>query len=104
MGSDELLDASKSYAKVNVLVDDISDKHLRNYPELLELIDEVVIGNVPENYSPKERSRELKTRVREYIKGDFFYIDTDTIICKSLDGIDEFSEKEGWDVAVQKME
>lgn len=99
VGSDELLDASKSYAKINVLVDDISDKHLRNYPELLELIDEVVVGNVPENYSPKERSRELKTRIREYIKGDFFYIDTDTIICKALDGIDEFSEKEGWDVA-----
>lgn len=75
-------------AKVNVVVDDRTNEYIHRFPSLVEMFDEIVVVSTPEHYTPKERSRELKTRIREVIKGDFFYIDTDTIICKPLDGID----------------
>ncbi len=73
---------------VNVVVDEPTAKRLKANAELMTLITNVVVADVPEKYTPKERSREIKTRIRELIKGDFFYIDTDTVICKSLTEID----------------
>ncbi len=37
-----------------------------------------------------ERSRWLKTSLREIIEGDFLYLDTDTVVCADLSYIDEF--------------
>lgn len=74
--------------KVNVIVDEPTAKRVKANVELMALITNVVVADVPEKYTPKERSREIKTRIRELIKGDFFYIDTDTVICKSLSDID----------------
>ena len=73
---------------VNVVVDEPTAKRVKANVELMTLITNVVVADVPEKYTPKERSREIKTRIRELIKGDFFYIDTDTVICKSLGEID----------------
>lgn len=73
---------------VNVIVDELTAKRVKANVELMALITNVVVADVPENYTPKERSREIKTRIRELIKGDFFYIDTDTVICKPLSDID----------------
>ena len=73
---------------VNVVVDEPTARRIKANGELMSLVTNVVIAHVPEKYTPKERSREIKTRIRELIKGDFFYIDTDTIICKPLGEID----------------
>ena len=73
---------------VNVVVDEPTAKRVRKNAELMALITNVVVADVPEKYTPKERSREIKTRIRELINGDFFYIDTDTVICKPLGEID----------------
>lgn len=73
---------------VNVIVDEPTAKRVKANVELMTLITNVVVADVPEKYTPKERSREIKTRIRDLIKGDFFYIDTDTVICKSLVDID----------------
>ena len=73
---------------VNVVVDEPTAKRVRANAELMALITNLVVADVPEKYTPKERSREIKTRIRELIKGDFFYIDTDTVICKPLGEID----------------
>ena len=73
---------------VNVIVDELTAKRVKANVELMALITNVVVADVPEKYTPKERSREIKTRIRELITGDFFYIDTDTVICKSLSDID----------------
>ena len=73
---------------VNVVTDNDTAKRIENNKELYALITNVVVGDTPENYNAKERSRELKTRVRELIKGDFLYIDTDTVVCKPLDEVD----------------
>ena len=47
-----------------------------------------VVEKVPVQFDVTERSRYLKTRMRSIVQGDFLYIDTDTIICAPLDGID----------------
>ena len=73
---------------VNVVVDEPTAKRVKANAELMALITNVVVTDVPEKYTPKERSREIKTRIRELISGDFFYIDTDTVVCKPLSGID----------------
>lgn len=74
---------------VNVIVDEPTAKRVKADVELMALITNVVVADVPGKYTPKERSREIKTRIRELIKGDFFYIDTDTVICKPLGDIDD---------------
>lgn len=73
---------------VNVIVDEPTAKRVNANNELMSLVTNVVVADVPEKYFPKERSREIKTRIRELIKGDFFYIDTDTVVCKPLNDID----------------
>jgi hypothetical protein len=58
--------------------------------EVLEYISEKLVLGLPISMKMRERSRWLKTQVRLLIKGDFLFIDTDTIICHSLSEIDEF--------------
>ncbi|MDR0876742.1 MAG: glycosyltransferase, partial [Treponema sp.] len=40
---------------------------------------------VPEEFSQKESSRWIKTSIRQYVSGDFLFIDCDTIITERLD-------------------
>lgn len=78
-------------ATVKVLVDAPTAERIRQRPTLAEMITEVVTVHVPDHYSPKERSRQIKTSIRNIIDGAYFYIDTDTIICKPLDAIDDLT-------------
>lgn len=45
----------------------------------------------PLEWSNKERSRYIKTNLRQLTHGDYLYIDIDTIICSSLDGLDKIN-------------
>lgn len=58
--------------------------------EILKYIDNKVVVNVPKEYNKKEASRYLKTNVREYVSGDYLFIDSDSIITDKLDEIDLF--------------
>lgn len=49
--------------------------------EVLQYIKEYIKIPFSNNISAKERSRYLKTSMRKYIEGDFWFIDCDTIIC-----------------------
>ena len=51
----------------------------------LELIDEIIVVSFNADFSNKEKSRWIKTSMRQLIKGDFLFIDADTIITDSLD-------------------
>lgn len=75
--------------KVTVVADKATAERIEANKGIRSLVSEVLVPGIPEHYTPKEKSRELKTRLREFITGDFFYIDTDTIICKTLEGVDE---------------
>lgn len=44
-----------------------------------------------EDLCSRDRSRWLKTNMREYVRGDFLYIDTDTVICSDLLEIDTWN-------------
>ena len=46
----------------------------------------VVAVPIEGDYNTVERSRVLKTNLRELVSGDFLYLDTDTIICADLSG------------------
>ena len=76
---------------VNVVTDDDTSSRIESNKALRGLITNIIVGKTPVNYNSKERSRELKTTIRELVKGDFLYIDTDTVICKPLDDIDCFA-------------
>ena len=76
-------------AYVVLAVDDITDKTLvgkRAY--IFDYISEKVVITPPLDFTKVERSRYLKNSLREYITGDFLYIDSDTVICNKLDDID----------------
>lgn len=76
-------------AIVKVLVDEPTKEYMTKFSELCELITEIVIVSVPANYNAKQRSRVIKTTVRNVIDGAYLFIDTDTVICKPLEEIDK---------------
>lgn len=76
---------------VKVLVDEPTEKYMKRFQKLCDMITEIVIVPVPEKYNAKQRSREIKTTVRNVIDGAYLFIDTDTVICKKLDAIDDLT-------------
>ena len=71
---------------VRILTDGSTAKKIekQNSQDLTELSAELVVIDIPEKYSQMEKSRFLKTSMRKYVKGDFLYLDTDTIIADNL--------------------
>ncbi len=51
--------------------------------------DEIISIDLDKKYSSAQRSRILKSSVRKHVAGDFLFIDSDTIVVKPLDEIDE---------------
>ena len=81
-------------AHVTFVVDDKTETSIKNNKgrsNVLKFIDELLSFSFDDNISGKERSRILKTTLRERVKGDFLFIDTDTIITGPLDEVDNFS-------------
>lgn len=77
---------------VTLLVDDKTDKAMDdNCRKILNNVDEYIVIPLPEDTNEHVRSRLLKCGARKYVKGDFLYIDTDTIIAKPLYEIDSIS-------------
>ncbi len=75
---------------VVLVVDENTDKTLTGKrEEIKKYVSEIIPIQVPNHYDKKYTSRYLKTRLREFIKGDYLFIDCDTIICGSLSGIDQ---------------
>ena len=81
-------------AAVKVLVDDSTNERLTNHP-LKRLITDVIVVETPKDVTPARKSRIIKTSVRNIIDGAYLFIDTDTVVCHSLDEIDNL----GCDIA-----
>lgn len=47
-------------------------------------ISETVVADVPETMTPIQRSRYLKTSLRQRVEGDFLYLDVDTVIMRPI--------------------
>lgn len=87
-------------AHVVLVVDDRTDATLVGKRSALEqLVTEKVVVPMEGPLPNIERSRRLKTNLRNILKGDYLYIDADTIVCESLAEIDSFDFPIGmvWD-------
>lgn len=63
--------------------------------EIRKYITDLITVDVPEDNTKVQRSRYLKTNLRKFVKGDYLFIDCDTIICRKLDEIDSFAGEIG---------
>lgn len=75
--------------EVRVCCDAPTAERIKLFPKLEKLITEVVVVTLPEDCNtPKLRSRQIKTSVRQYVKDSFLFVDTDTVFCGSIEAID----------------
>ena len=73
---------------IALLVDEKTDSFMdENRRKILKNVDEYVVIPLSDT-TANERSRLIKCNARNYIKGDFLYIDLDTIVVKPLYEID----------------
>lgn len=79
----------KGDAEVEVVMDE--GTHRRLVDKKAEMLNDVtpIVVPIPPEYTVMQRSRYLKTRLRQLVNGDFLYIDSDTIICDSLEKVDQ---------------
>lgn len=76
---------------VGLVVDAGTKKSLvGNRSIVYKYFSEVIDVPIPIQYGKMQRSRFLKTNLRNLVDGDFLFIDCDTVICGSLDKIDDF--------------
>ena len=71
---------------ISLLVDEQTDLECKTEIEnIKKYVDEYVIVPIKEGLSSTAKSRYIKTTMREYVKGDFLYVDADTIWCAPID-------------------
>jgi len=79
-------------AYVEVLCDDVTySTFTGERAKLFEYCDIVTHIQAPDGWKKIERSRYLKTNLRNLTKGDYLFIDTDTVICRPLDAVDDLT-------------
>ena len=77
-------------AEIIILTDDrTATTFTGKRSKIKEYASEVIAVDFPEEADNVERSRVLKTTIPEHVKGDFLFIDCDTIICESLSDIEK---------------
>ena len=77
--------------RVIVCCDSSTASYIKQFHDFVKLIDDICIVPTPEHYSPKERSRAIKTSIRQYITGNYLFVDTDTIFAGEIGYIDNLS-------------
>lgn len=63
--------------------------------EIYKYASTIIPIDIPKEYNKMQRSRYLKTNLRKFVKGNYLFIDCDTIICQPLDNIDLFEGEIG---------
>ncbi len=77
-------------AYIVLVVDDQTDKIFTgSRAEIIRLLSEKIVVPLSEKMTMMDKSRWLKTNMRNIVKGDFLFIDCDTIITQSLAEIDD---------------
>ena len=74
--------------EVRVCCDEATAEYIKSFPDFCGLVTEIIKVNVPVQYSAKERSRVIKTSIRQLIGGNYLFVDTDTIFAGTLEYID----------------
>lgn len=72
-------------AYIVILTDEITFNTLKGQrKELINIVEECKVIDLPPQWSQKVRSRLLKTNMRNLVDGDFLYLDCDTIVLSNL--------------------
>lgn len=61
--------------------------------KILELVNEQQVIEINSDYSSLQKSRYLKTKMRDYVTGDLLYIDGDTLVCEDLSEIFTYTDE-----------
>ena len=78
-------------AFVELIIDQVTNDSINGKrSEIKKFVDKITSVEVPDNYHKGQKSRWIKTNLRNLIEGDYLYIDTDTIITDTLEEIDNF--------------
>ena len=80
-------------AHVTILTDEATKNtiYADDRKESLNYIDEIITVQFDGAYSNMEKSRWIKTNMRNLVTGDFLFIDADTIITGDLSNVDSFN-------------
>lgn len=79
-------------AEIAVVIDKETERNLSGRDSALkEIVSEIISVDTPFPEDKMRSSRYLKTNLRRLVKGDYLFIDCDTIVCESLDDIDNVS-------------
>ena len=79
------------HAYIVLVIDRATKSYLENnYSSLISAVDEIKVIDSSDDFSPKSRSRFIKTSLRQNIDGNFLYIDSDTVIADSLENLNYF--------------
>ncbi len=57
----------------------------------LPFFDEIIVVDFDKEYTNKEKSRYIKTKMRYLVSGDFLFVDADTIITGGIEEIDKIA-------------
>lgn len=75
-----------------LVIEQETDKYIKKFHnEVNCFVNQIIVNDLPKEYSMAARSRILKTKMRELVQGDFLYIDCDTVICESLESIQDLN-------------
>ena len=76
-------------AEIVVVTDRASEALITGWlRDIGKYVNTIVGVDVPSELNKMQRSRWIKTNLRNLIDGDFLFLDTDTVICRSLESID----------------
>lgn len=76
---------------ITLLIDNKTSISLQGKRSLIKrYIENIVEVDFLDEIQKKERSRYLKTSMRKNIKGDFLFIDCDTVVCEDLQQIERY--------------
>lgn len=83
-------------AHITLVSDDETLNTLTGNRSLIrDYVSEYVVVNPPAGFSPVQRSRYIKTSLRQSVQGDFLYMDNDTIVTDSLQELDDWDGEFG---------
>lgn len=92
--------------EIIIITDENTSKVIDSYTQIRELVNDIKVIKFDNNYSNFEKSRILKTKLRQILRGELLFVDTDTIFCGSIDENDFLVENIGMveDIHVKNIE
>lgn len=80
-------------AEIYLVTDPVSASTIKGKrEEIKKYLTDILVFDTPDGYNNMKKSRYFKTNLRNLIDGDYIFIDSDTVICRPLDEVDNLPE------------